>query len=503
MLSLNDQLLLEKKGISEEKIETQLAHFQNGFPFMKISKPATINDGIEKLSSEKMEEYASIYRQSIENGLTVTKFVPASGAATRMFKSLFDAVNDFKASKPDFMNKASADFIANLDKFPFATELKQKAQACHEFTQHDINLINCLLSETGLNYGNLPKGVLKFHTTNGKAITPAEEHLLEGALYCKDHQGKISIHFTVSPEHEHLFKKIINDTRQVYENRFNIECKVSYSHQKSNTDTIAVTPDNKVFRQDNGSLLFRPAGHGALIENLNDIHADIVFIKNIDNVVPEHLTGDTVNYKKALAGILCAVRNDAFEILHAIKKESEQQLKERVGKLERLHPVFIPEFIKDASGDNFKDLIFSYLNRPIRVCGMVRNQGEPGGGPFWVSDANDNLSLQIVESSQINLNDADSKRVFDASTHFNPVDLVCSIRNYKDQKFDLTLYVDPDTGFISDKSLNGKQLKALELPGLWNGAMAHWLTMFVEVPLSTFNPVKTVNDLLRPQHQPL
>lgn len=503
MLSLNDQLLLEKKGISEEKIDTQLSHFQNGFPFMRITKPATLNDGIEKLSAEKMDQYANTYRQSIESGLTVTKFVPASGAATRMFKALFDAINDCKASKPEFMNSASAEFIQNLDKFPFADELKQKAQTCHEFTDKDINLINCLLSEKGLNYGNLPKGVLKFHTSNGKAITPAEEHLLEGALYCKDQQGKTNIHFTVSPEHEHLFKKIVNDARQDYENRFNIEYKVSYSHQKSNTDTIAVTPDNKLFRQDNGSLLFRPAGHGALIENLNDIHADIVFIKNIDNVVPEHYIDDTVSYKKALAGILCAVRNEAFEILHAIKKESEQQIKDRVAKLEQQHPVFIPKFIKDAISGSYKDLIFSYLNRPMRVCGMVRNQGEPGGGPFWVSDSNGNLSLQIVESSQINLKDAASKKVFDAATHFNPVDLVCSIRNYKDQKFDLTLYVDPDTGFISEKSLNGNQLKALELPGLWNGAMAHWLTMFVEVPLSTFNPVKTVNDLLRPQHQPL
>jgi hypothetical protein len=503
MLSLNDQLLLEKKGITEEKIESQLSRFQQGFPFMKIVRPATIGDGIEQLDESDIENYCEIYKDALKKGLTVTKFVPASGAATRMFKALFDALNDYQERESSELNSAAREFVFHIDKFPFAKELKEIASKHTKFNNADINLIFNLLTDQGLNYGNLPKGVLKFHTKDNQAITPIEEHLLEGALYCKENSGKVSIHFTVSPEHEHLFKKIINDVKESYEKRFKADYKIAYSHQKSSTDTLAVTPKNEIFRQENGSLLFRPAGHGALIENLNDIHSDIVFIKNIDNVVPEHFVSETITYKKALAGVLCTIRHETFSILHDIKHDDESFIKERLSILEKTTPLFIPQSIKNAKGEDFKNMVYSYLNRPIRVCGMVRNQGEPGGGPFWVSDDNENLSLQIVESSQINLKNEASKKVFDASTHFNPVDLVCSIRNYKDQKFDLTLYVDPDTGFISEKSLNGKPLKALELPGLWNGTMAHWLTIFIEVPLETFNPVKTVNDLLRKQHQPL
>jgi hypothetical protein len=507
MLSVNDQLQLEQKGITIEKIESQLTHFKEGFPFMNIEKAAGIGHGIVKMNDETRQLAIHHFDEEVRKGLTATKFVPASGAATRMFKSLFDYLNALASHPQAPMSKAVEEFAERLPDFPFFNEIEKtigidlKKSSVRRDNIEEI--LSIFLLNTGMNYGGLPKGVLKFHRDGKTLRTPVEEHLLEVALYGKDAKGKARLHFTVSPEHESLFRQITDEKKEEFEKRFGVNIDVSFSHQKTTTDTLAVTPDNLPFRNESGELLFRPAGHGALIENLNDLNSDFIFIKNIDNVVPEYRVSETVTYKKVLAGTLCQMRKVVFDILNTLQTFDEDYIIGNIiPQLEQELMLQIPDAVKLAPRDHLKTALHTYLNRPMRVCGMVRNQGEPGGGPFWVKNGDGSLSLQIVESSQIDLSNASRKAVFDSSTHFNPVDLVCAVKNYKGEKFDLRLYVDPDTGFISEKSQNGRPLKALELPGLWNGAMAHWLTMFVEVPLETFNPVKTINDLLRPEHQP-
>lgn len=500
---LEDQLQLEKKGISIEKIENQINRFKNGFPFLNIIKPATIKDGIIKYNDSVLNQMIAEYDKSIALGSEVVKFVPASGAATRMFKDLFEFIqqNTKHFEHTDF----SKTFIENIEKFAFYRDLSNISNIDIKkgiSPKEASDIVAKLLNEDGLNYGKLPKGVLKFHKTKDAIKTPIEEHMLEGALYGKDAKNNVKLHFTVSPEHESIFKEIVSNSIAQFEEKYNVYYEISYSHQKSSTDTVAVKPDNNPFRTKKGELLFRPAGHGALIENLNEIKSDIVFIKNIDNIIQEHLVDDTIRYKKVLAGTLFRVRNLIFNMLKLLESSSEITIRDSILPSLDAHFITVPETILMQHGQHLKDELFAYLNRPIRVCGMVKNQGEPGGGPFWVEDSDGNTSLQIAETSQIDLSNKKYQQILNKSTHFNPVDLVCSLKNYKGEKFDLSLYVDPDTGFISEKSYVGSPIKALELPGLWNGAMAHWITLFVEVPLSTFNPVKTVNDLLRPQHQP-
>ena len=359
-----------------------------------------------------------------------------------------------------------------------------------------------LLNAAGLNYGALPKGLLKFHKYENGTRTPLEEHLVEGALYAAGKNGKVNVHFTVSPEHKDLFRALVEEKVKDYSSRYNVDYCVTFSEQKPSTDTIAADMDNHPFRDEKGKLLFRPGGHGALIENLNDLDADIVFIKNIDNVVPDRLKDDTVLYKKLIAGVLVTLQKQAFEYLELL--DSGKYTREQVEEIIRFvqQKLFCRRAdIKDMEDGDLVLYLKKKLNRPMRVCGMVKNVGEPGGGPFLAYNADGTVSLQILESSQIDMNDPEKKAMFEKGTHFNPVDLVCALRDYKGRKFNLPDYVDKSTGFISRKSKNGKDLKALELPGLWNGAMSDWNTVFVEVPLSTFNPVKTVNDLLRPQHQ--
>jgi hypothetical protein len=359
-----------------------------------------------------------------------------------------------------------------------------------------------MLAEEGLNYGKLPKGLLKFHKYADGSRTPLEEHLVQGALYAKAGDGNVNVHFTVSPEHRALFEKLVAEKAQGYAAQHNATFDISFSEQKSSTDTVAANADNTPFRNADGSLLFRPGGHGALIENLNDIDGDIVFIKNIDNVVPDRLKGDTVTYKKLLAGLLVDLQKQAFAYLEKLDsgKYTMEELREMLQFVQKRLFCKNPE-TKVLEDTELAIYLRQKLNRPMRVCGMVRNVGEPGGGPFLAYNPDGTISLQILESSQIDMADPEKKAMFEKGTHFNPVDLVCAIKNYKGEKFDLPKYVDKATGFISSKSKDGKELKALELPGLWNGAMSDWSTVFVEVPLSTFNPVKTVNDLYREQHQ--
>ncbi len=507
MLTHEDKELLAKKGISEEKIAEQLACFEKGFPYLKLSAAASVeNGGIMKAEDKDFERYLAAWNAYKDGEKKIVKFVPASGAASRMFKNMFEFLGaDYDKSTTDFEKK----FFDHIHDFAFYNDLNA---ACMDNTGKNIDallseqnykaIVSNLLEAAGLNYGALPKGLLKFHRYADGVRTPLEEHLVEGALYAAGKTGKVNVHFTVSTEHRALFEKLVAAKVGEYEAKYGAKYHISFSEQKPSTDTVAADMENKPFRDKDGKLLFRPGGHGALIENLNDLDADIVFIKNIDNVVPDRLKADTVIYKKLLAGVLVTLQKQAFEYLElldsghysheqleTIIRFVQQQLRCRRTDLKELEDADLVIYLRKK------------LNRPMRVCGMVKNVGEPGGGPFLAYNPDGTISLQILESSQIDMNDPEKKAMFEKGTHFNPVDLVCAIRDYKGRKFNLLEHVDKATGFISYKSKNGKDLKALELPGLWNGSMSDWNTVFVEVPLSTFNPVKTVNDLLREQHQ--
>ena len=508
MLTEQDKALLAKKGISEEKLNEQLASFAAGFPFLQLKGAASVaNHGIYVPTAEEQEAYLAAwdeYAADPEN--RVVKFVPASGAASRMFKDMFAFLDaDYDVPTTDFEKKffdrlPDAAFLADLNERLMAKHGKDAATLVGEGQYKAV--VAGMLGADGLNYGKLPKGLLKFHRYEEGARTPFEEHLVEGALYAKDNNGSVHVHFTVSPEHRPLFEALAAEKSKVYAEKYHAVYDISFSEQKPSTDTVAANADNTPFRNADGSLLFRPGGHGALIENLNDIDADIVFIKNIDNVVPDRLKGDTVTYKKLLAGVLVTLQRKAFSYLEELEggNVSDARLKEMLAFVEnalRCHS----DAAEGLEGLELLDYLYCKLNRPMRVCGMVRNVGEPGGGPFLAYNPDGTVSLQVLESSQIDMSDPEKKAMFENGTHFNPVDLVCAIRNFNGIKFSLPDYVDPATGFISHKSKDGKELKALELPGLWNGAMSDWNTVFVEVPLSTFNPVKTVNDLYREQHQ--
>lgn len=505
MITPQDKDLLVKKGISEEQIAEQLACFEKGFPYLKLYAAASVEQGILVPDADEQKKYLDAWEAYTQTDKVVVKFVPASGAASRMFKNLFE----FLSAEYDIPQTAfEKTFFEKIEKFAFYDDLNE---ACLKNTGKNISnliengdykaVVSALLESAGLNYGALPKGLLKFHKYEEGNRTPVEEHLVEGALYAANKNGKVNIHFTVSPEHRALFEALVNEKASIYAKKYGVEYNVNFSEQKPSTDTVAADMDNKPFR-DNGKLLFRPGGHGALIQNLNDLDADVIFIKNIDNVVPDKLKGETVLYKKLIAGVLVSLQQQAFAYLQLLDsgKYTHEQVVEILQFLQKRLYCKNPD-VKNLEDAELVIYLKKKLNRPMRVCGMVKNVGEPGGGPFLAYNSDGTISLQILESSQIDMKDPAKKEMFEKGTHFNPVDLVCAVRDYKGHKFDLVQYVDKATGFISYKSKNGKDLKALELPGLWNGAMSDWNTIFVEVPLSTFNPVKTVNDLLREQHQ--
>lgn len=505
MITPQDKELLLQKGITEAQIAEQLACFEKGFPFLRLDAAASVEKGILTPSDCEQKDYLKAWDDYAQSDRKIVKFVPASGAASRMFKDLFEFLG---ATYTTPQTKFEETFFQKIEKFAFYDELNS---ACLQATGKDISallagkeyktIVRLLLDSAGLNYGSLPKGLLKFHRDKDDSRTPLEEHLVEGALYTANRAGDVNVHFTVSPEHRALFESLVAEKAEAYARKYEVKYTVSFSEQKSATDTIAADMENKPFREA-GKLLFRPGGHGALIENLNDLDADIIFIKNIDNVVPDRLKEDTVLYKKVIAGVLVTLQKKTFEYLNLL--DSGKYTHEQI--LEVLHFVRNCLFCRNPEVKLLEDAelvmyLRKKLNRPMRVCGMVKNVGEPGGGPFLAYNNDGTISLQILESSQIDMSDPEKKEMFEKGTHFNPVDLVCSVRDYKGNKFNLLKYVDKATGFISYKSKNGKELKALELPGLWNGAMSDWNTVFVEVPLSTFNPVKTVNDLLREEHQ--
>ena len=501
-----DKELLAKKGISEAQIADQLNCFEKGFPYLELFAAASVEKGILAPDTNRQEKYLNAWEAYTQMDKTVVKFVPASGAASRMFKNLFEFLGaDYDTPQTAFEKT----FFEQIEKFAFYDDLNVACQRTAEkeipalmADGHYKAVVAALLEVEGLNYGALPKGLLKFHNYKEEGNrTPLEEHLVEGALYAANKNGKVNVHFTVSPEHRALFKVLVDEKATAYSKKYGVDYNITFSEQKSSTDTIAADMENNPFR-DNGTLLFRPGGHGALIENLNDLDADVIFIKNIDNVVPDKLKGDTVLYKKLIAGVLIALQQQAFAYLQLLDsgKYTHEQILDVLQFLQKKLYCKNPE-VKNLEDAELVIYLKEKLNRPMRVCGMVKNVGEPGGGPFLAYNSDGTISPQILESSQIDMNDVEKKEMFEKGTHFNPVDLVCAVRDYKGHKFDLVNYVDKATGFISYKSKNGKDLKALELPGLWNGAMSDWNTVFVVVPLTTFNPVKTVNDLLREEHQ--
>ena len=505
MLSPKDLEQIERKGISEQQIKKELEEFKTGFPFLKLDAAASIGNGIIATSTEDVKRYTEAWNAYKAEGKKIVKFVPASGAASRMFKNMFAFLTaDYDVPTTDF-EKTFFDNVVKFAFYPALNAMCEKNEGKNiEALMGEGNykaVVANLLEAKGLNYGQLPKGLLLFHSYEDGARTPLEEHLVEGALYA-DSKGMVHIHYTVSPEHRALFEKKVADTKEKYEKAYNVKYDITFSEQKPSTDTIAVNPDDTPFRNADGSLLFRPGGHGALIENLNEIPADVVFIKNIDNVVPDRLKADTVTYKQVIAGVLVSLQEKAFEYLRLLDKGTynHEKLEEMIRFVQR-DLCCRKHDIKELEDAELVIYLRSKLNRPMRVCGVVKNVGEPGGGPFLTYNQDGTVSLQILESSQIDKSNTEYMKMFTEGTHFNPVDLVCAVKNYKGEKFNLPDYVDRTTGFISSKSKNGKDLKALELPGLWNGAMSNWNTVFVEVPLSTFNPVKTVNDLLREQHQ--
>lgn len=508
---------IAERGLTLEKVLSDIKRCKKGFPMVQLQRPCTVGDGITVLRGGEPDRLSQIHAQAASAG-RITKFVPASGAASRMFQlllSLMDRLEALAGSQSeaaidphDRDHQMFLQFIRGLKQFAFYDDLRsvmaRDGLDIEQVVTHrrHADLLTYLLTATGLNYANLPKGLIPFHRYANHSRTPLEEHLVEATAYAQDQDRVARVHFTVPPEYQETTRAHVETLRLRYE-RLGCRSVVTFSVQKPSTDTLAVDQRNEPFRDEAGRLVFRPAGHGALLENLNDLHGDIVFIKNIDNLAVDRLKPETYLYKKALAGYLIELQNAIFAYLHTLSYErvGEQSLKEMFEfAQEKLSLVPPAELARKSRAERIAFLA-GRLNRPLRVCGVVPNTGEPGGGPFWVRQPNNTLSLQIIEAAQIDMRDAGQRALWEAATHFNPVDLVCGVRDYHGRPFDLRRFSDPDTGFVAQKSKDGKVLRALELPGLWNGAMARWNTVFVEVPLTTFNPVKTVFDLLRDAHQ--
>jgi hypothetical protein len=507
--SASDLQQIASLGLTESDVNHQIDNFRQGFPKTHLVAAATVdNGGILRLDDKAINRYSKYYQQA-SSGKKILKFVPASGAATRMFKDLYSFTStyfgiDYNIEKE---HPSVKEFLEKIRTFAFYDDLV----ACMKNANADFDdymqrgdfstIINFLLKEQYMGYGNLPKGLLKFHKYGHLQRTPLEEHIVEGAEYARMADGTVNLHFTVSPEHRPLFRKKIDEVKRYYEDAFHIKLNISFSEQKHYTDIIAVDEQNNPVRDENGKLIFRPGGHGALIENLNEQRADLIFVKNIDNVVPDWMKHTTIVYKKVLAGLLLSLQQQTFDYLQTLDRgASPAELKKIEQFAQKQLFIELDENYRKANQRQRAKLLHALLNRPMRVCGMVKNQGEPGGGPFFTLNTQGVKSLQIVETAQINTKDPAQESILAGATHFNPVDLVCATKNYHGRYFDLRKYVDPATGFISKKTKGATTLKSQELPGLWNGAMANWTTIFVEVPLATFNPVKTVNDLLRKEH---
>ena len=508
-LTEKDLEQLQAKGISEKKVRGQIDTFKEGIPFVQLKKAVTVGDGILKFDKEDEKELIEGFEKAKDQN-KLLKFVPASGAASRMFRTLFNFLEEYdpdQESLDNYLERKNDDdlktFIEGLQDFPFYKLVENRISGQANSKDGEIYLfVKEMLSEDALNYGFYPKGLLPFHNYGSHSATPFEEHLKEASEYAKS-GNSATLHFTISEQHGDMYNEEFSKVKDRVSSATGTSFDVSYSFQKPSTDTIAVDMQNEPFRNEDGSVLFRPGGHGALIENLNEQDADIIFIKNIDNVTVPRFAHEVVKSKKLLAGVLLQVQEKAFE--YAKRLDSDDLAIDGVNE--------IKTFLNDELNVRFSEKFGGYsleqkvkvlkdkINRPIRICGMVKNEGEPGGGPFWIQSEDGRVSLQIIESAQIDMDDAEQSDILQNATHFNPVDLVCGVKDYQGEKFDLTTFVDAKQGFITGKTKEGRELKALELPGLWNGAMAYWNTLFVEVPLETFSPVKKVTDLLKPAHQ--
>ncbi len=510
----DDKKQILDKGLTVESIYSQIKTFKAGLPFTNIKDAATINNGILKVEDEKIEQYINLFDRKLNN-ISVVKFVPASGASTRMFKFLFQFLKDFNSKNETiegFIERTNTKelkvFFEGLEKLPFYDEVlyetKSNSSDYKDLSENEkrVAFVKTMLDIKVFNYGSQPKGLLPFHNYKSHITTAFEEHLYESTLYASNN-NKAILHYSISEHHKEKFEKKLREVKAKTKNQTGVVFNVFFSFQKSSTDTLAVTLNNEPFRLGDGSLHFRPSGHGALIENLSAIKADIVFVKNIDNVVVAQHANIVADYKKMLAGILIKIQEQMFKYLNKLDKVgvNESDVLEIAHFLSNKVCTVLTDDFDDFSLNEKIEYLKEKLNRPIRICGMVKNEGAPGGGPFWVEDTNGNISLQVVESAQINQENKQQKDIINNATHFNPVDLVCGIKNYKGDPFNLLDFVDHNAAFITLKTKDGKDIKALEKPGLWNGSMANWNTLFVEVPQATFNPVKMVNDLLKPQHQ--
>ena len=497
MFTKEDIKQIEQRGSSVQTVEEQVERFKKGFPWMKIVAPATPERGIQVLDEAAIEAAAKYYDGAAMNGKC--KFVPASGAASRMFKDLFSGLDTLKAGKELADDAPAAKFVDKIAEFAFYTPELFGEESC-KCPEYRKDVLAKTLTDEGLGYGSKPKGVLKFHKyTDGEIRTAFAEHLVEAQNYMRNEDGTANLVVTISPEHQQLFEEAYAEVKEAYEAKYGVKYNITFTFQDKATDTVAVDVENKPFRTETDSLLFRPAGHGALIYNLNKLEEEVVSIKNIDNVANERLLPETATWKKVLLGKALELRDTLHAYLRQLDAEATPELCDEIEAfLDKTLCVTLP------SATDFEARVAQVrakLDRPVRVAGMVKNQGEPGGGPFIIAEKDGSTSLQVLESVQINMSDDHARNALASATHFNPVDIVCCLHNYKGESFDLLKYVDEDAGFISSKSYQGRELKALELPGLWNGAMSNWNTLFVEVPLATFNPVKVVLDLLRPAHQ--
>lgn len=501
LFSEQDNKQFRERNISLEEAEKQITRFIKGFSNIHLQRPAILKDGIKTLNENEKSGYIKTF-DNIAPEIKIIKFIPSSGAATRMFQPFFKFL---ELQDTGIIQH----FIEKIEKIAFYDDLKKSLQKADK----DINclikekkytdIINRILESNGLNYKNLPKGLIKFHQYKNNSRTAFEEHIIEAIKFCKSKGNDIFIHFTVSPEH---YEKFIEEQNRVFpsiEKYYNTCISISYSFQETSTDTIAVNLNNEPFRLKDGSILFRPGGHGALLHNLNNLDADLIFIKNIDNIAKEELSETSATYKKITGGMLITLKEKIHNYLKQIGNNeiSENLINNILGFLQQESSIHHPDNIYTYSLKEKAEYCYLQLNRPIRVCGMVKNEGEPGGGPFWIKNADGSIALQIVESAQIDNNNKNQIEIFNKSTHFNTVDIACCIKDYKGNKFDLSKFIDENTGFIAEKNYQGKKIKALELPGLWNGSMAKWITVFIEVPKNTFTPVKTVFDLLNEGHQ--
>ncbi|MBO4977667.1 MAG: DUF4301 family protein [Muribaculaceae bacterium] len=503
-----DKAQMAAKGISEQRVEAQLERFRTGFPYLHIVAPATAGQGIMVADDELTAACEARWARYLADGGTVLKFVPASGAASRMFKALFAFVDGKDATPAE--GSPVADLLANIRKFAFYADLNAALRRIHGKGVEELladgkakEVVAGIILPEGLNYGALPKALLKFHRyAAGKVRTALEEQLVEAAEMSEG-APDVNVHFTVSSNHHTLFDKALANAIPVIEKETGRHFHVSLSEQKPSTDTIAAAPDGEPFRDEEGKLVFRPGGHGALIENLDDIDSEVVFIKNIDNIAAAELRGRSVPYKKLLGGMLMLVADRIESFIAAIKEGADGAVLDEAERFCRMMLTLDGDALgSDLPAAERARALLAILDRPLRVCGMVRNEGEPGGGPYLAYSSDGSMvAPQILESSQIDLSKPENKAMMASASHFNPVDLACRLRRADGTSYDLADYVDPSTGFISEKSLNGRDLRALELPGLWNGAMSDWNTVFMEVPAYTFTPAKTVNDLLRPAHQ--